>query len=147
QHYRHAEAVQVDVGQVKTEEGEAVRDVRGVERHVARPEEQVQRAFDDDRHRVTGQQRHRRAFAAVQRPDKGHLNDHADHEHGGDGDQQADEQVQVQVHGERVAEIGAEYHHHALGDVDDVQHAEDQREADGHQCIDAAAQNAVDHGT
>jgi hypothetical protein len=143
---RHGEAVQVDVGQVETEDVDARGHVRGVQRDVVGPEHLVQDALDDDRHRVAGQQRHRGPLAAAQRADERPLDDHPDDEHRGHRQQQAEEQVEVQVHGQRVAEVGAQDHHDALGDVDDVEHAEDQRQPDGHQRVDAAAEHAVDHG-
>jgi hypothetical protein len=59
------------------------------------------------------------------------------------GDQQADELVDVQVGPQHIAEIGAEYHHDALGDVDDVEHAEDQRQPDRHQAVDPAFEHSV----
>jgi len=52
----------------------------------------------------------------------------------------------VQVDGEHVAEIGAEHYQDPLSDVDDVEHAEDQRQPDGHQRVDPAAEYPVDDG-
>ncbi len=54
--------------------------------------------------------------------------------------EQAEEQVKVQVDRQHVAEIGAEHDQDALRDVDDVEHAEDQREPGRHQRVDAAAE-------
>ena len=51
-----------------------------------------------------------------------------------------------QVHGEHVAEVGAEDDQDALGDVDDVEHAEDQRQPDGHQTVNSAHEDPVDDG-
>ena len=70
----------------------------------------------------------------------------ADDEHRRDGDEQADEQVDVQVHAEHVAEVGGEYHQDALGDVDDVEDTEDQRQADRHQRVNPAGEYAIDDG-
>jgi hypothetical protein len=67
----------------------------------------------------------------------------ADDEHRRDSDEQAEEQVDVQVHREHVAEIGADDDQDALSDVDDVEDAEDQRQPDGHQPVDGADQQAV----
>ena len=50
----------------------------------------------------------------------------------------------MQVDGQYIAEVRAEHDQDALGDVDNVQHTEDQRQPDRHQCIDTAAQDAVD---
>jgi hypothetical protein len=49
----------------------------------------VQGALDDDRHRVTDEQRHRRALPAAQPPDEGPLNQHPEHEHHRHRDEQA----------------------------------------------------------
>ena len=46
----------------------------------------------------------------------------------------------MQVDRQHVAEIGAEHDQDALGDVDDVQHAEDQREPGRHQRVHATAE-------
>ena len=59
----------------------------------------------------------------------------------GHGDQQPDQQVDVQVHRQHVAEIGAENDQDPLGDVDDVEHAEDQRQPGRHQRVDPAAED------
>ena len=48
--------------------------------------------------------------------------------------------------GQHVAEIGAEHHEDALRDVDDVEHAEDQREPGRHQRVDPAAEYAGGDG-
>ena len=46
---------------------------------------------------------------------------------------------------QRVAEISAQDDQDTLGDVDDVEHSEDQRQADGHQGVDAADEDAIDN--
>ena len=45
--------------------------------------------------------------------------------------------------GQDQRQIGAEQHQDAVAEIDDMQHAEDQREADGCQRIDAAQHQAV----
>src|SRR6185437_9579569 len=63
-----------------------------------------------------------------------------------DGDEQADEHVDVQMRPEHVAEVGAEHDQDALRDVDEVEHAEDQCEPDRHQAIDTALEHAIGDG-
>ena len=46
---------------------------------------------------------------------------------------------------ERIAEVCAQDDQDTLGDVDDVEHAEDQRQADGHQGVDATDEDAIDN--
>src|SRR5262249_8331361 len=146
--HREREAQEVDVGQVVPE----YLDLRlragpvGVHGQVVRPEVLIQDSFGDDRHRVAGEQRHRGPLASPQGPDEQELDRHPDDEHRRDGDQQADEHVDVQVGPEHVAEVGTEYHHDALGDVDDVEHAEDQRQPDGHQAIDPTFKDTIGDG-
>src|SRR5262249_2386867 len=92
------------------------------------------------------QQRHGRALMAAQRPDERPVDGDAEDEHRRYRDQQADEQVDVQVHGEHVAEIGADNDQDALGDMDDAEHAEDQRQPASHRRIHPADQYPVDDG-
>src|SRR5581483_3622296 len=103
-----------------------------------------QDALDDDHDGVAGQQRHRRALVAAQPLHEQPVDHDPDDEHHRDRDQQPDEQVDVQVHGEQVAEISSEDDQDALGDVDDVEHPEDQRQADRHQRVDTAAEYSVE---
>ena len=146
QQHGRREPVDVDVVQVEAEHLRPGLDVRGVQADEVGAEDEVQHPLDDDRYRVGGEQRHRGALPAAQRPDEGPLDRDPDEEHRRDGHQQADKQVDVQVHGQHVAEVRAEHDQDALGDVDDVEHAEDQRQPDRHQRVDTAAENAVDDG-
>ena len=75
-----------------------------------------------------------------------HLDGDAQDEHGGHRDEQPEEQADVQLHRQRVAEVRAEYDQDALGDVDDVEDAEDQGQADRHQGVDTSDEYPVDDG-
>jgi hypothetical protein len=103
-------------------------------------------ALDDQPDRVGDEQRHRRPLAAAQPADERPVDHHADHEHRGDRDEQPEERVDVRLREQRVREVGAQDDQDTLGDVDDVEHAEDQRQADRHEGVNAPEENAVDDG-
>ena len=119
-------------------------DIRRLQLHEVDAEDHAQIALDDDRDRVGDQDRHRGPVALAQPPHEAPLDQHAEHEQRRHRDEQTDEQVDPQVHRQHVAQVGAQHDQRSLGDVDDVHHAEDQREPGGHQRIDAAGQHAFD---
>ena len=67
-------------------------------------------------------------------------------EHRRDRDEQPDERVDVRLGEQRVGEVSAQDDQDTLGDVDDVEHAEDQRQAHRHEGVDAPDEDAVDDG-
>src|SRR5258708_22446224 len=146
---REDEPVDVDVREVEAKEVNArVRPVDGrlVDLDLVGPVDLVEDALDDQRYRIGDEQGHGRALGTAQRPDEGPVDHGGDAEHRRDGDEQPDENVDVEVAVDRVAKVGAQDDQDTLGDVDDVEHAEDQRQADGYEGVHAPHENPVDDG-
>ena len=99
-----------------------------------------------ERDRPGDQQRELLALVGAQRADEDELQRDAEREAQRGDDQDPHEGIDVQPREQRVAEVRAEDDQRALGDVDDLHHAEGQREAAGHQRVDAAGQDAQQAG-
>ena len=68
---------------------------------------------------------------------------HEQHRH---RDEQRNNGIDAELVGEKEGDIHPDHHEFALGEVDDLDHAEDQRDADADERIDAADEQAVDDG-
>jgi len=134
---REHESVQVDVGQVEAEDVDRLVHVRRVQLNVGDPEHLRDDPFDQDRHGIRDEDRHRCSFAVGEPSHEEPFDGDADHEQRRDRDDQRCEKVHPEVDRERVGEVRAEDDHDPLGDVDDVHHPEDQGQPGGHQRVDA----------
>ena len=74
------------------------------------------------------------------------LQQHADHEQDRHRDGKRHQRIDPEARREEEADVHADHHEFALGEVDDLHDAEDQRDADAHQRIDSADQQAVNDG-
>jgi hypothetical protein len=79
------------------------------------------------------------------------LDDHALDEHADREEQRADDHdgevgIDPAQREQPVGGVHAEHHHRAVREVDDAQHAEDERQAARHQPVHAAEQEAADGG-
>src|SRR5258708_11928220 len=101
--------------------------------------------LDNDGDRV-GHEDGEHGPVALEGPDEGPLEEYAKAKHEGHRDEEAEEQVNVPVLREDVAEVGAQDDQGALGDVDDLHHPEDQRQTGRHQGVDGASHDAKDDG-
>ena len=74
------------------------------------------------------------------------LEQHADHEQHRHRHEQRQQGIDAELVGEKEADVHPDHHEFALGEVDDLDHAENQRNADADKRIDAADEQAVDDG-
>ena len=73
------------------------------------------------------------------------MNEEAEEEERGDGDEGAQEGIDPVAHREPVGEVHPQHHEVALGEVDHAHDAEDQGEADAHEGVDAPHEQAGHH--
>jgi hypothetical protein len=106
----------------------------------------AEHALDGQRDGPRDEQRQLLALVGAQRPDEHELQRDAEREAERRDDEDPDEGIDVQLREEAVAEVGAEDDQRALRDVDDLHHAEGQRQAAGHQRVDAAREQAQQGG-
>ena len=146
-HDAHQEAAQVDLGDgQRADVHDAAQDVRGGEGDLdgpaGEPRQEEHAVLQDLPHGERGQQeRHLRRPA--QRPVGDPLDEQADddgaQDHGDDGDRQRHAGGQAED-----ADVGGHHHHVAVREVDEAQDAEDERQADGHERVEAARAERVD---
>src|SRR3954466_6100915 len=74
------------------------------------------------------------------------LDQHAHQEEHGHGDQERDDRIDAEPGREEVADVHSQHHELALGEIHDLHDAEDERDADAHERIDAPDEQAVDDG-
>src|ERR1700730_11001239 len=74
------------------------------------------------------------------------LQQHADQKQHRHGHRKRQQRIDAEAAGEEEADIHADHHELALGEVHDFHDAEDQRHADAHKRIDAAYEQAVHDG-
>ncbi len=129
----------IDIGKIKAANLERRVHVPRVQLHIVGAEQDSEHAFDDQRDRKRDEDRQHGPIA-FERPDQNHFRREAQDEHRGNRDDEAQKGVQVKILGESEAEISSENDESALGDVDNLHHAKDQRQARSHQRIDAPGQ-------
>ena len=56
------------------------------------------------------------------------------------------DRIDAELVGEKEGDVHPDHHEFALGEIDDLDHAEDQRDADADERVDAADEQAVDDG-
>ena len=74
------------------------------------------------------------------------LDQHADDEQHRHRHDQRDDRVDAELGGEEEADVHPDHHEFALGEIDDLDHAEDQRDADADERVNPADEQAVDDG-
>ena len=132
-HERHGRAAQHEVAA----------GVGGVDRAEIGAERELreQRQHDVDAERDQQRVEHRRADHEVEQVA---LDDVAEHEQRQHGERQRGERVEPEAREQVIADIGAQHDEGAVRDVDDVEDAPHEREAERHQRVQAAEQHAVD---
>ena len=73
------------------------------------------------------------------------LDDEAGDEQDRGGTHESDVRIDAEPGGAEPGQVHRPHHEVAVGEVHDAHHAEDQREADRHQAVDAAEEQAADH--
>ena len=68
----------------------------------------------------------------------------AEGEHDSHGDGQSQERIDAKLAEQEIDGIAAQHDEGAMGEIDDVEHAPDQRHAERHQAIEPAEQDSVD---
>ena len=68
----------------------------------------------------------------------------AEGEHDSHGDGQRQEGIDAQLGEQEIDGIAAQHDEGAMGEIDDVEHAPDQRHAERHQAVEPAEQDPVD---
>ena len=131
-------------GQVEAEHVDRLVDVGGVQLHVVDAEDGAEDPLDHDRHRERDEDRHPRPVRSRSRRMKQNSIATPSTNIAGIVSSRPGQQADPEVDRQLVAEVRAEDDHHALGDVDDVHDAEDQRQTGGHQRVDAAGQDSID---
>jgi hypothetical protein len=74
------------------------------------------------------------------------LNQHTDHEQRRHRHEKRNNGIDAELLGEKEADVHSDHHEFALGEVDNLDDAEDQRNADTDKRIDTADEQAVDDG-
>ena len=119
--------------------------IRGVNGAVIR-REQHQRQIEQQQRQREGQEDLRHVVRPQHPADQEMLDQHADHEQHRHRDEKRKKRIDAELVGEEEADIHPDHHEFALGEVDDLDHAEDQRDADADERVDAADEQAVDDG-
>ena len=78
------------------------------------------------------------------RLDQAALDQDARHEQRGAGGRDPDHERQAERRGDEVHDVGAEHEQFAMGEVDDAEDAEDQRQADPHQPVHRPAHQPLE---
>ena len=74
------------------------------------------------------------------------LHQDADDEQHRHRDDERHDRIDPELGGKKEADVHADHHEFALGEIDDLHHAEDQRHADAHERVDSADEQAVHDG-
>jgi len=134
---RHRDQRHADVDDVEA--------VGHVDRAGVRPPEIERQVIHDDRQAQRDQQDV--LVAAMRRMlDDAALQHVAQHEEGGHRDRQRQIRVDAEAGIEEIDAVQRDHQDRAVGEVDDVQHAVDQRKAERHQRVDRAGGQPVDQG-
>src|SRR5882672_5037903 len=102
-----------------------------------------ERVVLDDQRDAEGGEDGCERVAADERPERGHLQQRAEHGHGQHGGHEGDPEVARGEEGRR-SDVGAQHEQVAVREVHDVHDPEDEREAGGHQREDHAVHEPVD---
>jgi hypothetical protein len=120
----HGEGEEVDDGEVESRNAHRRIGVPGVQCHVVGGEDERKRSLD---HHGDCEEHQDGPGAALllDATEKSPFDAETEREQRGHSQEQARKGIQVHVHSQRIAEIGAKDDKHALRDVDDIQHAKD----------------------
>ena len=119
--------------------------IGGVHRAIIRGE-QHQRQIEQQQRQRKGQENLRHVVRPQHPSDQEMLDQHADHEQHRHRNKQRSKRIDAELVGEKEGDIHPDHHEFALGEVDDLDHAEDQRDADTDERVDSADKQAVDDG-